>query len=316
VRDFENPLDSIEPASTEPEPEPNPFPYWASLAEDELGTKLWTKVEDYSQESITKAVSTRQTLAYRYYFGTDADGIHATSQVLRAGEQGELATIRVNHSRPLVNTLLNLIVAPKIVWSPKAVNVDYDSLRQTKLAQAVLEYYWSEKRVSSYTVRALEEALVLSESYVLLLWDEYGGEDNIPDENGQMLKSGDICLRGVLPWDVYRDPTKGSYDDLDWVVVRVRKNKYDLMKSNPGKAEQIMQASGEAENQRSSLTKKGDEDTDDVDCFYFFHRRTPALPGGREAMFLSGDCVLYADDLSYNEIPLYRVSAGEQFGTP
>ncbi len=139
--------------------------YWAALPKPDIGGQLVARLDNYGTATLTTAVSVRQARAYQYYFGLDPSGVHATSQILRAGPQGEFAAIKVNHSRSLVNTLLNLIVAPKIVWQPKAVNIDYDSLRETELAAAVLEYYWQELATSAFATRALEEALVFGEDF-------------------------------------------------------------------------------------------------------------------------------------------------------
>lgn len=149
--------------------------YWA--AAPDVGGKLWDRVERYNASQLVSGVKERAARCYLYYFGLSSAGVHATSQVLRDGDEGELAAIRVNHCRPLVNTLLNLIVAPKIVWSPKATNIDSDTLRECELAQAILEYYWSEKAVSHFAVRALEEALVFGDGFVLVKWDEAAGDD-------------------------------------------------------------------------------------------------------------------------------------------
>lgn len=306
-------------------------PYWASVHSSLIGEKLVGRVQEAGTGELTKGMYDRYARAYQYYFGIDPGGVHATSQVLRGGEQGELALVRVNHARSLVNTLLNLIVAPKIVWTPKATNVDYDSVRECELAAAVLEYYWQEKQVSKFAVRALEEALVFTEGYILAEWDEAGGEDYAPDltevdpeapldqalQTAPMLKSGDVAYHNVSAWDVIRDPKKTSYDALDWVIVRVWRNRYSLAAKYPQFAEQILAVKEDVSQNRFRAHKDtGDSACDDAPCYYFFHKKTPAVPNGREVVFLPNKVVLSDGPLSYDEVPLYRVSAGEMFGTP
>lgn len=309
----------VDDPAPQPEPVEDPYPYWAALPTERLGIELVKKVGAYGTSTTTKKIAELQSVAYQYYFGQDPSGVHATSQVLRGGEAGELAEMRVNHSRPLVNTLLNLICSQKVVWTPKATNTDYDSLKQVKLAQAVLEYYWSDKNVSAVATRALEEALVFGEGFVLLGWDYESGDDYMPDSalGGGMMKSGDVCLHNVSSWDVIRDSSKSNWKEVEWYIVRRRVNKYALLKKYADKADRIM-AVGDSSDEKfggSVRSVSGQEETDDVPCYYFYHAKTAALPEGREVMFVGSE-VLEDSSLTYDEMPLYRVAAGEQFGTP
>lgn len=331
---------------------PDSLQYWATLEDQEaFGRKVLERVDKFADLKIVNGVNSKHARAYQYYFGMDPSGVHATSQVLRGGDQGELAEIRVNHARPLVNTLLNLIVAPKLVWSPKATNIDYESLRECDVAAAVLEYYWKEKSVSRYAVRALEEALVFSEGFVLVEWRDDAGEvyaAELPEETAPIppseaviegelvppgpalpavpeipwgeakpVKTGDLLFHNVPAWDVIRDTSKQSYDELDWVMVRRWINKYDLAAQYPDKAEQIHHAPAELKDGDKNATgRDGLADTDDIPVYFFWHKVTPACPQGREAVVLGNGVTLHVADMEYGEIPLYRVSAGELFGTP
>lgn len=291
--------------------------YWAALPDTrKLGDKLAARVQEYDSASLLTSINARTARSYAYYFGLNPAGIHATSQVLREGEQGQLAAVRVNHSRPLLNTLLNLIVGPKVVWQPKAVNIDYQSLRETELAAAVLEYYWAERQVSKLAVQALEEALAFTEGFILCLWDPNGGEEYAADpDTGSIIKTGDICYKKISTWDVLRDPTKTSWDELDWVIVRQWRNKWDLMAEYPDFTDQIYDAPRETTNLRNQPLPR-DLDNEDIPVYSFFHKRRPAIPEGRETVFLTSGIVLADGPLSYSDIPLHRVSAGEMTGTP
>lgn len=292
--------------------------YFAAVSSDEIGGKLHSKVEAYGATgTITSSVTSRIGLAYRYYFGQNPDGLHATSQVLRGGEQGELAEIRVNHSRSLVNTLLNLIIGPKVVWTPKATNRDYESLKETALASAILEYYWTERQLARYTTRALEEAIVFTEGFVFPMWDEALGEDTQadPEDPSRILKGGDISFRNVSSWDVIRDPTKQSWDHLDWVMIRLWRSKWDVAAEHPEFADLISTTPADVKLPTGRSGMKP-EDCDDIAVYYFFHKRTAAVPDGRQTIFTADKTVLSDSILEYDEIPLYRVSPAEMIGTP
>ncbi len=290
--------------------------YWAAAPDEEIGGKLVAKVKDYGLAELVSKVHGNYAKAYQYYFGLDAAGIHATSGILRGGEAGELALTRVNHSRALVNTLLNLIVAPQLVWEPKATNVDYDSIRECELAAAVLEYYWKDKTVARFATRALEEALVFTEGFLLLEWDKSGGQDYSPDAEGSgILRTGDARFTNISTWDVIRDPNKASWDDLDWVIVRLHRNKHSLCAEFPDLATEILNAedSTQARLHNKSMMSK---DSDDVCAYWFFHKPTPAIPEGRQVYFLPNQTVLLAGGLQTEKFPLIRFAAGELTGTP
>lgn len=292
--------------------------YWAQALPTEIGAKLFAKVENAKNNTLLNGLNQRSTRAYQFYYGLDPSGIHATSQILRGGDAGELAELRVNHARSLINTLLNLIVAPKIVWHPKATNVDYDSLRETELASAILDYYWSEQKISKYAVQALEEALVFTEGFVLMKWDGDAGDDYAMDPDAPdagMIKSGDVHLKNVSTWDVIRDPAKTSWETLDWVIVRCYENKYNLIAKYPEFADLINTATDDR-TMRQTVAQPGSDDTDDVALYYFYHKPTAALPTGRQTAFLNNKAVLADGPLAGGRIPLFRVSAGELIGTP
>lgn len=290
--------------------------YFAAEDPDNLCKELWARVDSYATSQVTTAMFMRAALAFRFYFGFDPSGIHGTSGVLRGGEQGEIAEIRVNHSRALVGTLLNLIVNSKLCWSPRATNRDNDAIKQTELAQALLEYYWTDKQVGKFVTQAVEEAIAFCEGFVLCTWEDDEGEDATVDPDaGRIIKQGDLVFRNLSTWDVIRDPHKHSYNELNWVICRIYRNKFDLAAKYPDMAEKILAIPIDLKALlfRTSVVKV---ESDDIPVYFFWHKKTPALPEGREAIFASGECLLEEGPLSYDGLPLHRVSPGELISTP
>lgn len=292
--------------------------YWAAAETQFIGEKLMGRVTAFDTDKVTEEMYQRLFNARQYYYGFDPQGSHATSRVQRGGEQGELAEIRVNHSRALVGTLLNLVVSPKITWQPKAVNNDYAAAGQCILASAILEYYWKELGVDAFARRSCEEAIAFTEGFIFAEWDESMGEDiGVDPETNALLKSGDIRFTNLSSWDVIRDPRKKSFESLDWVILKVQRNKWDLARLFPTSAEDIITHGLESKDLE---TPSGEEqsvgDSDDVTAYYFFHKPSPSLPAGRESVFISDHCVLIDRPLSYDAIPLHRVAPAEMVGTP
>lgn len=336
--------------------------YFASFDEKDFPTRLLAKIEEARKGEELAAIRNRIARAYLYYYGFDEEGFHKTSSISRGGEQGELAEFRVNHSRNVVNTLLNLVISQRVVWQPKATNIDYESLKQVEVAKAVLEYYWTEKRVEGFIYKATEEAIALSEGFVLGLWDSFAGEDvegelAMPAEDPTLpalppqaaktfftphdgsaplapppdvaapaepdldldsltnQKTGDFTFENVSTNCVTRDPTKNSWDALDWVSIEVRRNKFDLAAQYPEYEEDILSAPSDLTG-KDGLGKQITNESDDIPVHIFFHRRSPAIPGGREAWVLNNKVVLRDGSLTYDTIPLFRIAPADIIGTP
>ncbi len=77
------------------------------------------------------------------YYSTVQNG----HKISFSGEQGEIANLPVNHLRNIAQNILVMITATRPAMEARAVNTDYKSLVQTKLANGLLDYYMREKRL-------------------------------------------------------------------------------------------------------------------------------------------------------------------------
>ncbi len=292
-----------------------PDVYWVNYPPEEFAKAAASVIGDVTNDQFLGYRRTLEARSYLYYYGINPSGIHATSQILRGGAEGELALIRINHARSLVNTLVNLITASKLVWVPKGINTDYDAVLQCELTSSLLEYYWQELGVSELVNKVLEQTIVFGDSFIHAEWDEDMGEDfAASDELGQV-KTGDVKFTAIDTWDVIRDPTKKSYDELNWIIVRRRKNKYDMAAKYPEAREAIMKAVSDITLSTRDL--RALEARDDVDIYYFYHKKTPAVPEGKEVVFTaSGDIITQPTPLKLGYFPVIRWSTSEFNSTP
>lgn len=296
--------------------------YFAAHDNPDFGADVIARVEKSDSDKITAPIRNLLAKARLYYFGFDVNGIHGASTIARDGEVGELAKIRVNHARALVNTVLNLVISDRVAWIPKATNVDYASIRQCEIAKSVLEYYFTTGGVERLFRLMCEKALYESEGFILGLWDETAGEELdgqlAPGSNPDAPKaamSGDFTFEIVSTDDVIRDSTKRSWDALEWVLVRVRRNKFSLAVQYPDHADKIHDSP--ADSKLSNDKRESRSVTpDDIPVYLFFHKPTPAVPGGREAVVLSSGEVIKDGSLSYADIPLHRTVPGELDNSP
>jgi hypothetical protein len=227
--------------------------------------------------------------------------------------------IKVNHFRNLLQHLMTMTVNQRPAFEPKATNTDHRSQAQVILSRGLLDYYMREKSLEVQLKDAVEYALLMGEGYLLTEWDANSGEDYASDpETNQVVKTGDINYTTILPVDVVRDIYLQKAEHSSWYIVRRLLNKYDLAARFPEHADDLISTKIDMVQREQLFTStigKGD-DTDLVPFYTFYHDRTPACPNGRMIEYIDTNLIMSDATLPYEDLPVKRVSAGEQIGTP
>jgi len=112
---------------------------------------------------------------------------------------------------------------------------------------------------------------------------------------------------------------------LDWdrkvyCIVRHYENKWDLVVQHPKQRDAILSADKFTDNEEDTnrplqLENEVYQETDHVEVFYFYHKKTEALPDGRFVKYVPG-AVLIDSPIPYRDIPVYRVTPGELLLSP
>lgn len=293
-----------------------PSTYWADCDTTRIGHEIATKILECDQMALTSDARREILNAYQNFFGISLNGISpSASMVTRSGAQGERAEVRVNYSRSLASAKHQIVVGPKVSWACTASNGDYRSMADTVLGAKVLEVYWKERGIESRASEAVISAIWAGEEFIFTPWKESLG-DEVMAVGDQVQKTGDVAYVSVPTWDVLRDPTAKSWDDLGWYIVRCWENKHDVAASHPAHAAEVLAVSSPI----AALNAGGSNmfiESEFIPVYYFFHKRTPALPRGREAIVV-GDTLLWESPtgLSYKNIPLHRMKIDDLKNTP
>jgi hypothetical protein len=289
--------------------------YFAARETEELIAALKKKSKDhYTKLHSNKYLDNLKRL-WRAYHGLYGDDNNA-HEISFVGEQGELVSIPVNHFRNIAKHIYNMITATRPVMEARAVNTDYKSLSQTYLANSILEYYMREKGLENCIKIATEYAVVLGCGFVRVEWNETAGKlVHEDEESGAKMYEGDLEFSNLSPFDVVHDGTKDSWSN-DWLIVRSKRNKFDLAAKYPEQAEKIKKVQTVDQIFGKEYELFSNDDTDDVYIFEFFHRRTESMPEGRYCLYLDDDIALVDQGLPYRVMPVFRISAGEILGTP
>lgn len=268
--------------------------------------------------------------AYRLYYGQDAAGGYASSHgVTFGGDQGQEARLRSNQFRSLGRRFLTMATADRPHFEATATNDSSDSMAQTGLVAALLDYSLDEDggALEQHSTDAAEMTLPYSEAYVYQWWDVDAGEavsvEDVPeldesgqpvlDESGQpktterAIMSGDAVVEAMSPIDVARDLDAPPRSAPQWLIVRRWTKKWDLIAKYPEKRDELMGATPADGVTRGlwedSMRREG---SDWLPMLTLYHLPTQALPGGRMIECV-GAVWLTDGALPYGELPLHRV---------
>ena len=297
--------------------------YFASLEAEKTASILLTKDNHFFKSVTSSGYLDKIRKLYAMYNGMTYYDTNNGHEIVFEGEQGELTSISVNHLRNIGNHMLNLVTASRPTMQTRAINTDYKSKVQTKLADGLLDYYMREKKIEQKIHKAVEMAIALSTGYIKLEWDatkgepvlDEDGEPLMDDETGTYIYEGDIVCRNIDLMNVSFDSTREDHDH-DWYLVRTWKNKFNLMAKYPELADRIKELPTKSELESVSDYIFAFEESSDIPVYEFFHKKCEAMPEGRYLMFLESDIVLNDQNLPYEEIPIYRIAPHDILGTP
>jgi len=291
--------------------------YFAAKPADEAVPVLRTRSNDWFSSITNNGYLDkirRCWLAYHGdYFGSDGSGSHS---VTYGGEQGELVNLPVNHFRNIAQHILVMVTANRPSFQARSTNTDYKSLVQTKLANSLLDYYMREKRLEKHLRLAVESAIVMGSGYIKMEWNATSGEiHDFNEETQTPIYEGDVAFSNLSPYDVVFDSTKET-TDLDWVITRTWKNKFDVAAKYPEYASEIKQLKTKSDIHKFKLVGASYDETVDIPVYEFYHNRSESMPEGRYLLYLDDDIVLSDAPMPYRELPIYRISPSDILGTP
>lgn len=315
-------------------------PYFATLPQDELVQELSERISTWNRYILKQGLAQKWRRSYDMYYGKHQgeEGAVGTSNIGKAGDNGELTTVSVNHFRNLIKHVLAITTDQKPAFDPRAINTDLESLQQAELSKNILDAYLVQKRMGRDMKAAAERAIALSKGYVYMRWDpalgkQFGvqpvqGEDGQPvmGDDGQpkmkVMYEGDAAIDAASPWDVVYDINVRHEKNHKWKMIKTYRNKYDLAARYPQLAEKIMglDSTDPLGFDKSLPFTPGDagggELSDIIPVWEFYHLRTDSLTNGRYTLFMGRDIVCYDGPFQYrDQIPIFRITPGEIFDT-
>lgn len=311
--------------------------YFANLSEysREFGDEVMDRIDEYYSRLSASPHYARCKRVYNAYNGYSSNRSGAdSSQVTRGGRQGELAQVKVNHLRNLVQHIHTLATAQRPVAQPIAANTDKRSHMQVTLAHGLLDYYLREKRVERILRESTEKAIIFGEGYTTTLWDSSAGKEHDVKEGTNSIEyEGDLAFASYDLTGVPRDPYATSFEASSWVAVRDFVNRHELIatycgavnpdsdnyeeaaKADEALRQKLLNLSSRDATQPIFTQFKMDMETDTVPVYRFFHKKTAAVPDGRMTVLCGPDIILKDGNLPYDEVPVNRIRPADLLGT-
>lgn len=298
---------------TGPSPVDNASTYWANLPGEQLPAKLLERTKrfvDYVQATNRDRVWRK---AMRLYYGRNDRG-DSSHGVDGGGQVGELLRLRANLFRFYTQARLVLIGGS---WPSLLIKTTADDSRSTDqipIGNAIVDHY-SNRMARSAHSDALKYSILVGEGWVMPQWDHYAGKPIARGPTGEVLYEGDIRMRAFTPDCIIRDPDV-KHRDHDWLMARSTENRWTLAARYPEFAEKIRAATWD--NQWSPIWISDDRQmqaasSDRVPVYEFFHRKTDALPSGRQCLMV-GSTLIVDDVLKTQGLPFRSIVSDQELG--
>lgn len=241
------------------------------------------------------------------YYANILDGGDVGTSLSLEGSQGELVKMLVPQARSVFRQFLGLITKDRLDFKTVAQSSDTKTLNGSRLGDAIAEQVVKNHRMDAKRERLVEEAGMAGASFTKTTWRSDKGEakGRNPD-SGEPYYEGDIDIEIVSAQNVLYDFSVVDFDDLDWVLVRTKKNKWDLISQHPNLRDEILRVPAIDHEASNESTFFGLSQTyeDSIYVYEFYHKDSPAVSGGRFAAYASPDCIFTDGENPYGFIPL------------
>lgn len=243
----------------------------------------------------------RNTLAY-YSHVLDPNSWD-TSLVFQ-GDQGELVKMLVPQARSIVRQTITLITAQKLSFKALAKSEGRDVMNDVRLADGICNDTVEKQRLDTKGELLLENTLVLGGGFTKTTWDTSLGDPWAANE-GILVHKGGVDISIHSPMDVYYEYKMGDWQKMDWVEVRVKKNKWDLIAQYPELEDELQKVPAVQDFHGINIYNSQQTVKDDyIWCYELYHKPTPAMPAGRMIFYASDKAVFYDGQNEYGCIPV------------
>jgi hypothetical protein len=225
------------------------------------------------------------------------------------GEESEFTELKVHRAKHLIRSLKANITKTRLNFNPVSNNSDNLTNDTARIAKEILDNLVRTRNLESTMKELVECGLVFGSGFLSCTWSQDKGDFFTASDDG-LISEGDVEIQVLKPWEVFYSKHAKSWDDLDWVVVKRLRNRWNVIAQYPDMKDEILSIPNAIDEINTSsndynrlLLKDINEDEDYIFVNEFYHKPTLSVPTGR-IVFYSGSVIL--DDLInyYECIPI------------
>jgi hypothetical protein len=294
--------------------------YFATLATEDIVPELEGRINRYYRFIRESGLLTRWNRGLRLLGGLDGNGRGRNSAALTyGGNQGEHTELRINMLRAFLRSMHTYVVGSRPAMHPRAIAVDAQTTNRTALAFSLMDFELGKGNVESLASEAAWYCMPQGDSWLDVRW---GKEPALPYMMDEETTYSDGSLRVYLRRadDIVRDPDAPSIEALQWIIVRSRVPRWDLVGKYPEHKDAILNANlredwKTMDNVTVSNRRDYSSERDFVTIFEFFHIPCALLPEGRYCKYVGGEIIEDGVNI-YGELPTMPMAPSPEPNTP
>lgn len=279
--------------------------YYAVRPSRDLAKEIMSRVEgfDNSVGSNNTGMAGVWSRNLNYYYSNVFYGNNGGNSGLEfGGDQGELVKMLVPQARALNQQFLAVTTKTKLAFAPQAESGDAATMSDTRVAKALCDQTAREQTLDLTAYRMADQSSILGASYLKPCWDLMRGRKiAVNPKNGATVLSGDSNIELLSVYDVIYDPTFEDFYKLNDIIVRVKRNRWDLIAQNPHLADQLKQVPSINKSMEMSFFFQESFSDDIIYVYEWYHKSTPALPNGRMQVICNDQAIIFDDNNPYKD---------------
>lgn len=292
--------------------------YWATWDGEDLAKKLDDGHARFRNGRWSPLYDAWVKNTYHYYSAV-LDSTSWMTSLNFTGEQGELVEMKIPEARRAIRDRLSLVTKQRLAFNAIAMAEGSDVTEEMRIANAIAEATVQSEKLDKKQELLCELGAVTGTSFISARWRSDKGSPKIvvpgeaEEQTDQVLYDGDVEIRVHHLSDVWFNYRIPEWDDLDWVEVRVRMNRWALIAQHPELTDEILKLPSTTDEMRLKPEMPIDEQ-DHVWVYEWYHRPRPGLDQGRLFVYANPKTIFYDDVNPYKTIPIERYMPEPIFG--
>ncbi len=224
-----------------------------------------------------------------------------------AGQQGELVSVTIPYARMLTRQFVSLVTQQRQSFDALTDVTDSNPLQTARLGKAIANQVNEQQKFDQKMEKAAERTAVTGVSYIGAFWESDMGDPYAVDENDTLVYTGDSKIETFDFTEVIYDWSVEEWNQQSWVLVRRKRNRWDLIAQHPELKAELLSIPSVRETKQTLPNFNFLATYENNDLIYvneFYHKATPAVPSGRFTAYCNQDCILFDGENPYDGLPV------------